>query len=139
MHSPTRVTYSNIASVDAVITCARDLRAILERRVGTLDACNVHVDGVVYTDSLEESFRVKLHVTAGPFEIQLTMVPHADVYMALTQTFDQVAWLLPRLHESSSTNLLRKLRAIAIDALRSDSRRFRPNGSALPGDEVRLS
>ena len=139
MHSPIRVTYSNVASVEAVVTCARDLRAILERRVGTLDVCSVHVEGLIDADSLKESFRVKLHVAAEPFEVQLTMVPHTDVYLALTQTFDRVAWQLPRLHESSSTNLLRKLRAIAIVALRGDSRRFRPHRSALPGDEVRLS
>lgn len=139
MHSPTRVTYSNIASVEAVITCARDLRAILERRVGALNVCDVHVEGLVDAQSLRESFRVKVHVAAEPFEVQLTMLPHADVYMALTQTFDQVAWLLPRLHESSSPSLLRKLRAIAAEALRNDSRRYRTNRSALPGDQVRLS
>ncbi|MET0660976.1 MAG: hypothetical protein ABW110_22785 [Steroidobacteraceae bacterium] len=139
MHSPTRVTYSNIAAVDAVITCARDLRAILERRVGSLEVCEVHIEGLVDAQSLAEIFRVKLHVAAVPFDVQLTMLPHTDVYMALTQTFDQVAWLLLRLHESSSPSLLRKLRAIAIDALRNDSRRYRPARSALPGDEVRLS
>ena len=74
----------------------------------------------------------------NPLTYKLTMVPHANVYIALTQTFDQAAWLLPRLSELSHPTLLRRLRTLAVVAWRSDARRDRVRRPALPGDAVQL-
>jgi hypothetical protein len=132
------VTYSGIDIGDAVVACARDLRALLERRIGAIDVCDVHVERLQQGRARGASFRIKLHIVAESFDVQFTMTPQADVYMALTKTFDQAQWLLSRLRELSNPTLFRKLRNIAADAWHMDSRRYRVPRRSFSGESIRL-
>lgn len=102
MRSPTTFASSNLSAIDSVQTCVHDLRALLERRVGDVDACEVYVEG--HGAGQPPVFRITLNISFGTGDLRITASPQTDVYIALRSVFDQAMRVIPPLRRMSSAS-----------------------------------